>query len=86
MDRSRVGDRITAARGADPQRGLSEHDLARDQIHARAAHERGDEPLRRTFIDSPRRVDLHDPALVDHGQSLADAQGLGLVMSDMYYR
>ena len=85
LDRERVRD-LVAAGVADLKRGLSEHDLARDQVHTRAAHERGDEPMRRTFIDSPRRVDLHDPALVNHGQSLADAQGLALVMSDMHYR
>ena len=81
-----IGDRVPAAWEANLKRGLSEHDLARDQVHARAAHERGDEPVRRTFVDRLRRVDLHDPALVNHGQALANAQGLALVMSDMHDR
>ena len=58
-------------------------DLAGEQVHGRAADERGDESVRRAVVDRTRRVALANLAFLENDDAITHDQGLRLVVSDV---
>src|SRR5205823_13996264 len=55
-----------------------------ENVHARIAHERGDDAVCRALVDLAGRVELHEPALVKNGKPLSHAKGFALVVGDVH--
>ena len=57
-----------------------------DEVHARAAHEAGDEAVGRAVIDLGRRAELLDLLVLHHRDPVGQGQGLDLVVRDVDHR
>ncbi len=61
-------------------------DIGLDQVHGRRADERGHEQVRRRVEQCLRGVDLLEPPVSDHGDSLPQGHRLDLVVRDVHRR
>lgn len=59
---------------------------AGEQIHGRAADERGDQRADGVIVEQPRRVELNESATIEHRDPLTQAQRLALVVGDVDQR
>ncbi len=66
---------------AELHAAVGDRDL--DQVHGGGADEAGDEQVRGLVVHVPRRVDLLEDAVLEHGHAVAHRHGLDLVVGDV---
>ena len=80
---------VVTRRDRDPvaaEVDLSVVDIGLDQVHGRRADEGGHEQVRRRVEQCLRSVDLLEPPVSDHGDSLPQGHRLDLVVRDVHRR
>ena len=80
------GPEVVEVDDPDFQGVAAPRDQAGEQVHRRLADEPGDESAGRAVVEVERPADLRDPAAIEHGDPVADRQGLGLVVGDQDHR
>jgi hypothetical protein len=68
--------------GMDSDRIPFPLDLARQDVHRRAADEGGDEPVSRSLVDRSRRIALEETAPVEDRDPVAHEERIGLIVRD----